>query len=176
MNASNQLEDAPMSHDIQIRVAPHGIHSEIHITVSFPDEWGDALVGALKAAACRDDPEVLSLVKRLITMSQTNQQIVDAANAATSASLADISTTVGTIATELQAVIPAPGAVPSPESLATMTANVAKLQGLQASLDALAAPPPPPPLFNGSDTPPNAPGGRNTSHLPGFDPTQPETP
>jgi hypothetical protein len=134
-----------MPHDIQIHVAPHGIHSEIHITVSFPEEWGDALIGALKAAAHRDDPEVLSLVKRLITMSTTVSQQLDDAATRDEAGLAKISADLAAIATELQATAPAPGTVVTQAQADRHTAIATAIEAAAAAAGALVVPPPPPP-------------------------------
>jgi hypothetical protein len=156
--------------------------------VSIPVSWIEALVSALTAAAARPahDPridEILSTVKEIKTMS--GQFSTDLATQ--TANLADLSDamTTGFAANDaaIQALkdkIAAGGAV-SAADLATFETNNAAIKtaadGIRAHLNV--APPPPPPAHIPEDTAnatANAPGGRNNFFLPGFDPTQPETP
>jgi hypothetical protein len=190
-------------HDIRIAFdCPDDGSGKGHITVSFPEQWGEALTHALNSARARaDDPridDIVATMKRLIIMSQTVQQTVDANNATTASALDAIQTDVTEIAAELAAAIPPVGTTVSQESVDAMTANVKRLTTLKTSLDALATPVTSGTssstssggtdtsggtvtsggtavTFNDSDLTPNAPGGRNTSHLPGFDASQPET-
>lgn len=81
-------------------------------------------------------------LERLIQMSQTNQERIDAANAAQQAALDAIQTDIAAIAVELQAAIPPPGTVPSQASLDAMQANVDRLNAVKSALDALVVPVP----------------------------------
>lgn len=88
--------------------------------------------------------EILATIRELKAMSETNQAIIDAANAKTSASLDAIQADITTITAELAAAIPQPGMLPSQASLDTLNANVARLEAVKAALDGLATPTPPP--------------------------------
>jgi hypothetical protein len=87
--------------------------------------------------------QILDRLKELKTMSQTNQEKIDADNAAMAAALDSIQTDVTAITAELQANIPTPGAVPSQASLDALQANVDRLNAVKAALDTLAVPPTP---------------------------------
>lgn len=114
-------------------------HAEVHIHLHLPPE----LVALLSDRHLLH--EILRNTERLIQMSQTNQEIIDAANAAQQASLDAIQTDITTIAQELQAAIPAPGTVPSQASLDALQANVNRLAAVKTALDALVTPAAPAP-------------------------------
>jgi hypothetical protein len=111
------------------------------ITITLPQEWADALLAAMAHRHQSRLDEILELLLELRKMSQTAQQTMDANNAATAAALDTIQTEVTTIAAELQAAIPPVGSTVSQASIDTMTANVARLTAVKASLDALIPPP-----------------------------------
>lgn len=78
--------------------------SPLTIYVPDPAAWVGALADALTAARAPDDPrldEILSTVKRLVTMNTSVQQTIDANNLATATALDAIQTDVTEIAAEL---------------------------------------------------------------------------
>lgn len=95
-------------------------------------------LGALVAIGER----ILHEVRELKHMSQTNQDRIDANNAAMQATLDGIQTDITAITAELQAAIPAPGTVPSQASLDALQANVDRLTAVKAALDGLVVPAP----------------------------------
>lgn len=84
--------------------------------------------------------EIFSNTERLIKMSQTNQQSIDAANTALQSGLDRVQADVTAIAAELSANIPTPGAVPTAASVAALQTQVTRLQTVATSLDALVVP------------------------------------
>lgn len=173
----------------------------IQFHVSIPLSLIGPLASALTAAAAAlpPDPRIDSIVatmKELITMSQTTQGAVDHVATAVASMKTEVQTDVAgvaTLVTDLKqqiADLKAAGSGATPAQIASLEASAADVETTVKALhDGLnPAPvvvppvvippvvtPPAPVVFNGSDTPPNSVGGRNTSHLPGFDPTMPET-
>lgn len=103
-----------------------------HIIVNFPEHTHLHI----HMEVCGLD-EVLNLLKELKTMSQTNQEKIDAANALFATTLDGIQSDIADIADDLQKAIPVPGTVPTQESLDALNANVAKLTAMKDALDAL---------------------------------------
>lgn len=149
--------------------------SEVHIHLHLPPELTAALADRHLLH------EILRNTERLITMGETNQATVDAANAAMQASLDAIQADIAAITTELQGAIPSPGAVPTQASLDTLNANVARLQAVKTALDALVVPPTV--THTPEDTTDTTANGsaradgsiRNNFFLPNFNPANPET-
>lgn len=103
----------------------------------------DRLERLMLARFDRGDAElhtILLAIGKVITMSETNQAAIDAANASMQATLDSIQTDVTAIAAELAANVPTPGAVPSQASIDALNANVTRLQAVKAALDGLVVP------------------------------------
>lgn len=110
---------------------------EVHIHLHLPPELMAVVVDLLRQTLCNTE--------RLITMSQTLSEQVDAANAALASGLDAIQTDVTAIAAELQAAVPPAGTTITQAQVDALNAQVARVQTVKTSLDALVVPAPAPP-------------------------------
>jgi hypothetical protein len=112
---------------------------QVHIHLHLPPELATMLSDR---QLLRD---ILRSTERLIVMSQTLSEQVDAANAALSAGLDSIQTDVTAIAAELQAAVPPAGSTISQAQVDALNAQVTRVRAVKTSLDALVVPPVTPP-------------------------------
>lgn len=171
-----------------------------HFTyVPDPGLWADAIARALIAATARLEDqrtdEILATVKRIETMGQTLSGKLDDISAREEAAQATLSADLQKIADAIRNNTPAVGTTITQAQVDRQTAIADSLGALATTADSLVAS-----LgsgsvtggggsaggdtttgsaggvvFDSSNTTPNSPGGRNTSGMPGFDPSQPET-
>lgn len=111
---------------------------QVHIHLHLPPEMASLLSDR------RLLHDILRNTERLIVMSQTLSEQVDAANIALSAGLDAIQTDVTAIAAELQAAVPPAGTTITQAQVDALNAQVARVQAVKTSLDALVVPPPTP--------------------------------
>jgi hypothetical protein len=181
---------------------PADDHAHFTIHVSASPLWVGAVMDALATAAARRhiDPRIdliVATMERLLHMSETQAS----SNAALTASVATLSADMTQFSADLTAGLAdlkaqiAAGSTPDFSAVDAATAAINTIDaGLKTASDALkaatAAPitnpgttaptdpgttTPAPVVFDPSDVTPNSAGGRNSSHMPGFDATQPET-
>lgn len=85
--------------------------------------------------------QLTQLRQEIKTMGTSLSEQMDASNAALSAGLDAIQTDVTAIATELSAAVPSPGSTISQAQVDVLNAQVARVQAVKTSLDALVVPP-----------------------------------
>lgn len=144
--------------------------------------WAGAIVGALHAVAHpNDDPriaDILATVKRIETMGQTISQQQDANTAKLVADLVVIKVGIADLKAQLASVPPPVAGQVVTQAQEDAFAAAVTTADTMAVAFAPTEPPVEPPavVFDPTDPTPNAPGGRNSSQLPDFDASMPETP
>jgi hypothetical protein len=188
-----------MSHDVHITARCSDENpDEAHYTISFPQEWGDAVLNAL---AARGDPRpdvIIAQLERHLRMSATLQSDTTALTAAVSSlvtNMGSLASEVTASVAELGSVIASGGSVTAADlapieaataaintaatDAATATANLAAAMTNTGTVTSTGTVAPTPTAsaiaFNATDTTPNSAGGRNTPNLPNYNPAVAET-
>lgn len=154
------------------------------IIISVPACTAEMLVHALTAAAARpqNDPRIDTIVatmKDILTMSTTISQQQDASTSKLVTDLDAIKTGIAGLQAQIAAGQGAVGTTITQAQEDALAAAVVTADALAAAFTTAPTPPAPTPpvtvVFNSADPTPNSAGGRNSSHLTGFDATLPET-
>jgi hypothetical protein len=192
------LEWLPVSHAMGWLVRHPATPTHL-VYVPDPDQWVGAIVGALSSGAPdRRLDEILEQLKRLIIMSGNTQAAVDHVHTAVASLKAEFLTDLGVVVAKFAdlskqiADLKAAGGGASDAQVADLEASATDVEAtVKAMHDGLnpgpvvnpdpvptpePVPTPDPVVFDSSDPTPNAPGGRNSDQLPGFDPSKPVTP
>lgn len=142
----------------------------------------DALTDVLTAAMEETDDvpcldaEILATLERIETMSNSHYDALTAAVAKLGADVAQFKLDLVSGLAALKAQVAA-GATPdfaevdaATSAIGVISSGVADASAALHAVSGISAV-----VFNAADTTPNSPGGRNSSHLSGFDPSVPET-
>lgn len=152
-------------------------------------QWVDAVTDVLTAADARpaNDQQlhhIFTLLQELKSMSQTTQGAVDHVAAAVASMKSEVQADVAAVAAQVAdlkqqiADLKAAGSGATPDQITSLEASASDLDATVKTLHDGLNPAPPASggvVFDSNDQTPNSPGGRNSSQLPGFDSSMPET-
>lgn len=135
-----------------------------------------ALTEALTGAQRRNDSEILATLKELKAMSNSHTAALTDAVTKLSADMSQLKSDLTAGIADLKAQVAA-GQTPDFTAIdaAVEAINTLDQSATDMSAAVKAAAAPGPVVFNSADPTPNSAGARNSSQLPNFDPTKPET-